>query len=161
MKVNENKIVSIYDENDRDTVGEFLDEILEHSLISSEAEMHLLYIQKAFEILRFHPLESILHKKIDVLITFQGYPRLKSYVVVKVLTVYPIYELRYAMNGNIHLRFLFFPMKHNGQSYYVFAKQFIKTRRPNMDQTNQMRDLAYQMYEDVLRNPGQYLEGTD
>ncbi len=65
------------------------------------------------------------------------------------------------MNGNEHLRFLFFPIEFKGQSNYVFVKCLIKTRIPNVDETNHMRDLTFQMYKKGKQDPGYYIEGTE
>jgi len=54
-----------------------------------------------------------------------------------------------------------FPFEYEGQSNYVFVKCFIKTLIPNVDETDQMRDLTYQMYKRVKKNPEHYLEGIE
>lgn len=65
------------------------------------------------------------------------------------------------MNGNEQLRFLFFPLAFDGNLHYVFVKFFRKTQKPPVDETNQMRDLAYKMYKVILQDSKQYLEGVE
>lgn len=75
--------------------------------------------------------------------------------------VKPIYELRYAMNENEHLRFTFFPFLYDGIESYVFVKVFTKTLVPPVNETNKMRDLTFQMYLRVFEDPKLYLEGEE
>ncbi|MBW8352054.1 hypothetical protein K0H71_21870 [Bacillus sp. IITD106] len=55
------------------------------------------------------PLDTLINSMTELTITFNGEERTRRYHLVKPLRVTPIYELRYAMNGNEHLRVLFFP----------------------------------------------------
>ncbi|REB05160.1 hypothetical protein DVB69_15455 [Sporosarcina sp. BI001-red] len=43
----------------------------------------------------------------------------------------------------------------------VIVKYFLKTRDPNVDDTDRMRDLTFEMYERVKRNPEYYIEGVE
>lgn len=126
-----------------------------------DAKLHLMFLNSAFNLLSVQSLENLINTRSEITITFNGEQRAKSYHLVKLLRVIPIYELRYAMNGNKHLRFLFFSFEHKGQSYYVFVKCFVKTRVPNVDETDLMRDLTFQMYKRVKENPEYYLEGIE
>lgn len=161
MNIKEHNLIMINDENGEDVVGDFLNQLYEESLESQDAKLHLMFLNSAFNLLSVQPLDTLINSRTEITITFNGEQRTKSYQLVKPLRVVPIYELRYAMNGNEHLRFLFFPFEHKGQSNYVFVKCFVKTRVPNVDETNVMRDLTYQMYERVKDNPDHYLEGID
>lgn len=161
MEINIHNILTINDENDVDSVGDFLETLREEAKTFPEAKMHLLFIERAFSLLSSQPLESLLHRRTTLTITIDGSPRTKSYELVKLLGVNPVYELRYAKNGNRHIRLLFFPYEYNGQSNYVFVKCFVKTKVPPVDETDKMRDLTYQMYLKVCQNPQDYLEGIE
>ncbi|MCJ7842309.1 hypothetical protein MUB24_15680 [Lederbergia sp. NSJ-179] len=161
MNINEHKLIMINDENDEDVVGGFLNKLYEESKQSQDAKLHLMFLQSAFNLLSVQSLENLINTRSELTITFNGEERTKHYHLVKPLRVIPIYELRYAMNGNKHLRFLFFPFEFKGQSHYVFVKCFVKTRVPNVDETDIMRDLTYQMYKRVKENPEYYLEGIE
>lgn len=160
MGANHN-IITMLDENNQDVVGGFLSQLSQESKYSQEAKLHLMFLQSAFNLLSVQPLENLLNKKTEITITFNGYPRTKRYELVKPLKVVPIYELRYALNRNEHLRFLFFPFRYENTSNYVFVKYVKKTLMPNVDETNEMRDLTYKMYKKVRSDPGYYLEGED
>ena len=153
-------IIAIADENDQDVVTDYLSMLDEESLHSLEAKTHRLFLQKAFELLNVTPLNQ-LQNSIELTIKVNGESRTKRYEVVKPLAVKPIYELRYAMNENEHLRFTFFPFLYKGIESYVFVKVFIKTKRPPVDETDRMRDLTYDMFQNVLSNPKLYLEGEE
>lgn len=161
MNINKHNIITMLDENNQDVVGGFLSQLSQESKYSEEAKLHLMFLQSALNLLSVQPLEDLLNKKTEITITFNGYPRTKRYELVKLLRVVPIYELRYAMSKNEHLRFLFFPFKYENTSNYIFVKYFKKTLIPNVDETNIMRDLTYEMYRKVCSNPGYYLEGED
>lgn len=161
MNIDKHNIKTLLDENNRDMVGEFLSQLYEESLYSNEAKLHLMFLQSALNLLSVQPLESLLNTRTELTITLNGHPRTKRYELVKPLKVPPIYELRYAMNQNEHLRFLFFPFLHKGESNYIFVKYFKKTLNPKVDETNIMRDLTYEMYKRVCLDPEYYLEGTD
>ncbi len=161
MNINKHNIITISDENNEDVVGNFFIQLAQESKYSEEAKLHLMFLQSALNLLSVQPLEDLLNKKTEITITFNGYPRTKRYELVKLLKVIPIYELRYAMNKNEHLRFLFFPLTYENTSNYIFIKYFKKTLIPNVDETNTMRDLTYEMYRKVCSNPGYYLEGED
>lgn len=160
MKIIKHKLVMINDENGEDIVGDFLNDLYESSKYSHTDKLHLMFLHSAFNLLSVQPLEKLMQSRTEMTITLNGEQRTKVYHLVKPLRVKPIYELRYAMNRNEHLRLLFFPIKRKGQSYYVFVKCFIKTRNPKVDETDLMRDLTYQMYLQVKQNPKDYLEGT-
>ncbi len=161
MRINKHNIITISDENNEDVIGNFFTQLAQESKYSEEAKLHLMFLQSALNLLSVQPLEDLLNKKTEITITFNGYPRTKRYELVKLLKVIPIYELRYAMNKNEHLRFLFFPLNYENTSNYIFIKYFKKTLIPNVDETNTMRDLTYEMYRKVCSNPGYYLEGED
>ncbi|MFC5591592.1 hypothetical protein ACFPRA_22155 [Sporosarcina soli] len=161
MNINKHNIITILDENNQDVVGEFLSQLSQESQSSEEAKLHLMFLQSAFNLLSVQPLENLINTMSEITITFNGFPRTKRYELVKPLKVVPIYELRYAMNRNEHLRFLFFPYLYKEASNYVFVKYFKKTLVPNVDETDIMRDLTNEMYKRVKLNPEYYLEGTD
>lgn len=157
MELNTHRILIIKDENGVDSVGDFIENLARQSKTDWEAKMHLLFINRAFRLLSTQPLDDLLNNKTTMTITISGQKRTKSYTLVKPLRLAPIYELRYALNGNQHIRFLFFPFIYKGQSNYIFVKCFIKTRKPPFDETDAMRDLTYQMYLKVRQNPQNYL----
>ncbi|WP_188737192.1 hypothetical protein [Oceanobacillus neutriphilus] len=150
----------IHDENDQNVVGEYLQNLYEKSKLSPKAKLHLMFLNSAFNLLSVQTLESLINKRTELTITLNGEQRTKHYHLVKPLRLIPIYELRYAMNGNEHLRFLFFPFQHRRQHYYVFVKCFIKMRTPRIDETDKMRNLTFEMYKRVKKNPEYYLEGN-
>jgi len=157
MGFNTHNILVIRDENDADSVGDFIETLAIKSENDREAKMHLLFIDQAFSLLSNQPIETLVNNRTTMTITIDGQKRTKSYTLVKPLRVVPIYELRYALDGNEHIRFLFFPFVYEGQSNYIFVKCFKKTRIPPVDETDVMRDLAYQMYLKIRRNPQIYL----
>ncbi|GIO19485.1 hypothetical protein J18TS1_25850 [Oceanobacillus oncorhynchi subsp. incaldanensis] len=161
MDINEYKLIMIHDENGQDVVGDYLQNLYEKSKSSPTAKLHLMFLHSAFHLLSVRELETLMNTRTELTITFNGEQRTKYYHLVKPLRVIPIYELRYAMNGNEHLRFLFFPFHYNGQHYYVFVKCLVKTRVPPVDQTDKMRNLAFAMYKKVKKNPAYYLEGAE
>ena len=116
--------------------------------------------ESAFNLLSVQSLENLINTRSEITITFNGEQRTRSYHLVKPLRVTPVYELRYGINRNEHLRFLFFPFEFKGISTYVFVKCFVKTRVPNIDETDIMRDLTYEMYKKVKSDPEYYLEGV-
>ena len=151
-------IVTIKDENGNDPVGDYLDSLEVASLTSLDAKINWTFLLKAFDTLSIGNLEVLCREMTQLDIMVNGQPRTKRYGLVKLLGVFPVYELRYALNGNDHLRLLFFPIEYEKQSFYVFTKVVIKTLNPNVDTTNQMRDLTHRLYLQVSRNPSQYLE---
>ncbi len=153
-------IIAIADENEQELVSEFMEQLAEESLHSFEAKMHYLFIQRAFELLSITPLEHLLQST-ELTIKIDGQYRTKRYQIVKPLRVEPIYELRYAMNGNEHLRFTFFPFNYNGSDSYIFVKVFKKTRIPPINETDKMRDLTFEMFKKVSQEPKLYLEGDE
>ncbi|MEB6549660.1 hypothetical protein MXL46_11240 [Heyndrickxia sporothermodurans] len=161
MNIKEHNLIMINDENGEDVVGDFLNHLYQKSKESDEAKLHLMFLNSAFNLLSVQPLDTLIKRRTEITITFNGEQRTRRYHLVKPLRVIPIYELRYAMSGNEHLRFLFFPFEYKDQSNYVFVKCFIKTLDPNIDETDRMRDLTYQMYERVKENPELYLEGIE
>lgn len=161
MNITKHNIITMLDENDQDVVGEFLSKLSQESQDSEEAKLHLMFLQSAFNLLSVQPLGNLLNTMTEIRITFNGYPRTKRYELIKPLKTVPVYELRYAMNRNEHLRFLFFPIQYKQASNYVFVKYFKKTLIPNVDETNEMRDLTYEMYQRVVLEPKYYLEGID
>jgi len=161
MNIDKHNIITLLDENNQDVVGGFLTQLSLESQYSEDAKLHLMFLQSIFNLLSVQPLENLLNTMTEITITFNGYPRTKRYELLKPLKVVPIYELRYAMNRNEHLRFVFFPYLYKEASNYVFVKYFKKTLIPNVDETDNMRDLTYEMYKRVRLNPEYYLEGTD
>ncbi|MBD7982979.1 hypothetical protein H9649_00180 [Sporosarcina sp. Sa2YVA2] len=161
MKIDKHNIITLLDENNQDVVGEFLSQLSKESQYTEEAKLHLMFLHSAFNLLSVQPLENLINTMTEITIILNGHSRTKRYELVKPLKVIPIYELRYAMNQNEHLRFLFFPFQYKGESNYIFVKYFKKTWNPTVDETNEMRDLTYQMYKRVQLNPEFYLEGTD
>ncbi len=161
MDIQKHSILTIDDENGINLVEEFFTRLGEKSKTSKEAKMHLMFLNSAFNLLSVNLLKDLLKEKTEITITIDGKERTKSYQLIKPLRVRPIYELRYAVNGNEHLRFLFFPIAHKGRSNYVFVKCFLKTRDPNVDDTDKMRDLTFEMYKRVKRNPEYYIEGVE
>lgn len=151
-------VVTIPDETGVDQSGTFLDGLLEQSKTSLEAKVHLTFIQQALTLLAHRPLNRLKRDRIKLSITIEQKEYTKEYQLVKPLAKKPIFELRYPMNSNEHFRALFFPVEHQENRYYVFVKSFIKTKIPPQDETNLMRDLAYNMYVKVTRNPGRYLK---
>lgn len=152
------QIITIADQNGLDSVGEYLDTLLEQSITDVEAKVHYTFIQLAFNKLSIGNLRTLCREKTQLDIRINNQPRTKRYQLVKLLGVTPVYELRYGINHNEHLRLLFFPILHNGNSYYVFTKAFIKTLVPDKDETDDMRDLTYQMYTEVIQEPNKFLE---
>lgn len=159
MNIIEHNLIMIEDENGENIVEDFIKQLSDESLVSQDAKLHLQFLSSAFNLLSVQPLDSLINSRTEMTISINGEQRTKSYQLVKPLRVVPVYELRYAMNRNEHLRFLFFPFEYEGESNYVFVKCFIKTRIPNVDETDRMRDLTYQMYQRVKANPVYYLEG--
>lgn len=157
MKIHKHNLIMIDDKNGIDVVGKFLMQLNMGSKHSFEAKLHLMFLHSAFNLLSVEPLEELTGGYTQLLITFEGQDKIKSYELVKALRVSPVHELRYAMNGNEHLRFLFFPFEFKGQSNYIFVEYFKITRSPNIDDTNIIRDLTYQMYLKVRQKPEYYL----
>ena len=157
MKKYQYNLIMIDDENGIDVVGNYLAQLNEESKYSTEAKLHLMFIQSAFNLLSVQPSEKLTDEYMELSITLNDEVRTKRYELIKPLRVSPIHELRYAMNGNEHLRFLFFPFEFKGQLNYIFVKAFMKTRVPRVDETNIMRDLTHKMYERVKLNPEDYL----
>ena len=153
-------IITIADENNQEVVSDFLERLRQQSFHSAEAKMHLLFILRALDLLTVTPL-SVLQDNVEITIDLDGMERTKRYEIVKPLGVKPIYELRYGLNENEHLRFTFFPFFYDGVESYVFVKVFKKTKQPPSDETDQMRDLTFQMFQRVLANPELYLKGED
>lgn len=161
MIKHEYNLIMIDDENGVDVVGDYLSKLNDESNYSEEAKLHLMFIQSAFNLLSVQPLDKLIDDYTELSITLNNEVRTKRYELIKPLRVSPIHELRYAMNGNDHLRFLFFPFDFKGQKNYVFVKVFKKTRVPRVDETNIMRDLTHKMYEKVKLNPEHYLSDLD
>lgn len=158
--MNYRPIIAIADENNEDIVNDYLIQLNEESLSSLDAKTHRLFIQKAFDLLNVTPLNK-LQDYTELTILVNGEERTKRYEIIKPLGVKPIYELRYAMNENEHLRFTFFPFLYKEVESYVFVKVFKKTLIPPVNETNKMRDLTYQMFLKVLKDPKLYLEGEE
>ncbi|MEK5149099.1 hypothetical protein MKX53_19130 [Psychrobacillus sp. FSL K6-4615] len=154
-------IITITDENDIDSVGEYLDALLFASKTNQNDMIHYTFLQLAFNKLSLANLKTLCRERTQLDIMVNGFPRTKKYQLVKPLGVVPIYELRYGISHNEHLRLLFFPIQHKGESYYVFTKAFIKTLEPDVDETDHMRNLSYQMYAEVIKEPTKYLEDDD
>lgn len=152
-------IITITDENDIDSVGEYLDALLLASKTNQEDMIHYAFLQVALNKLAIANLKTLCRERTQLDIKINGFPRTKRYQLVKPLGIIPIYELRYGITHNEHLRFLFFPIQHEGESYYVFTKAFIKTLEPDIDETDHMRNLSYQMYAEVIKEPTKFLEG--
>lgn len=153
-------IIAIADENEQELVADFLTQLDEESLTSVNAKTDRLFIQKAFDLLNVTPLNK-LQDYTEITILVDGQARTKRYEIIKPLGIKPIYELRYAMNENEHIRFIFFPFLYKGVESYVFVKVFKKTLIPPVDETNTMRDLTYQMFLRVYKEPKLYLEGEE
>ncbi|MFD1067313.1 hypothetical protein [Oceanobacillus locisalsi] len=159
MNISEYKLIMIDDENGQNVVRNFLQKLYEKSKTSLDAKLHLMFLNSAFNLLSVRKLETLINTRTELTITFNGEQRTKYYHLVKPLRLIPIYELRYAMSGNKHLRFLFFPFQYKRQYYYVFVKCFVKTRVPFVDETDKMRNLTFAMYKKVKEKPAYYLEG--
>lgn len=151
-------IITMIDETGSDPVGDYLDELELSSLTNEEDKVHRTFLQLALERLADGDLEVLCREMTQLDIIINGRPRTKRYQLIKLLGRIPIYELRYGMNRNEHLRLLFFPFQYKNQSFFVFTKVVIKTLIPNVDTTNQMRDLTHALYLKVMQNPKQYLE---
>lgn len=157
MKLHE--IITIEDEDNRDQVGEFLDKMLEKSRKSQEDKVHFAFLQKIFEKLSLSRLQVLCREKTQIDIIVNGQSRTKRYELVKPLRTLPIYELRYAMSGNEHLRLLFFPFVYEDVSHFVFVKALIKTLVPDVDETDIYKEQAYNLYLEVLKDPTNYFGG--
>ena len=156
MKLHE--IITIEDENNQDMIGMYMDMLLTESITSEKAKVHYTFLQKIFEELALGNLETLCAEKTQLDITVNGQPYTKKYEIVKPLRKAPVYELRYGLSGNEHLRLLFFPFTFENISYYLFVKVVVKTLIPNVNETNAMRDLTFNVYLDVKKNPKKYLE---
>lgn len=144
MNIIEHNLIMIEDENGENIVEDFMQQLSKESLVSQEAKLHLQFINSAFNLLSVQSLDNLINSRTEITITINEKQRTKSYQLVKPFKVVPSYELRYAMNGNEHLRFLFFPFEYGGESNYVFVKCFVKTRIPDVDETdpNEESDLS-------------------
>lgn len=159
MKIHQ--IVTILDENGIDHVGEFLSQLEMETFTNAKMKVHLAFLASLFDRLEFSDLKSLCKSPQELDVVVDGQQWTKRYTIVKPLRVIPIFELRYAMNGNEHVRFLFFPLVHKGMSYLIFTKAFIKSLNPRRDDTNKLRDLTYKLFLKVSEEPRKYLEGDE
>ncbi len=152
------RVITVKD-NGVDHVGDYLDWLLEQSKDDNDAKYHLAFIQFAIKRLSISDLDVLCREytQLDIMVGDESFS--KRYILAKPLAKAPIYELRYGISSNAHLRLLFFPYKYNGIEYIVFCYVFLKTRKPPKDETNLYRDKAYNMYQRVKREPEKYLEG--
>ncbi|MEK5071768.1 hypothetical protein [Sporosarcina sp. FSL K6-1508] len=157
MKLHE--IITVVDENNQDMIGEYLDNLLTDSVSSEKAKIHFTFLQKIFEKLAYSNLEILCSEKTQLDIKVNGQSFTKRYEIIKPLRKAPVYEVRYGLSRNEHLRLLFFPFTFEKVSYYIFVKVVVKTLIPDVNETNAMRDLTYNVYLDVKRTPKKYLEG--
>lgn len=151
-------IVTIQDETGIDAVDNYLDTLENQSITSLDAKVHRAFIQMALDRLAIGDLNVLCREKTQLDININGQPRTKRYELIKPLGLIPVYELRYGLSANEHLRLLFFPFSYEKMSFYVFTKVVIKTLEPNVDETNKMRDLTYILYKQVMQKPEEYLE---
>ncbi|MEX3625023.1 hypothetical protein [Viridibacillus arvi] len=156
--MNKHEIISILDEDGIDLFGEFLDDLLVKAKSDLNAKIHYTFLMRIFELLQNADIDVLSNEKTQIDIKVNGFVRTKRYQIVTLLQKKPIYELRYALSGNEHLRLLFFPIEYKSISFYVFSKAFIKTRVPSKDDTNKMRDLMHTLYLKVYAEPQNYLE---
>lgn len=146
-------IKTVLDENGQDVVNDFLNSIMEKS------EFHSKFIIVMLEQLQLSPLVNLISNPTQLTImTQEGYERTKRYILVKPLRKKPIYELRYGLSSNCHLRLLFFPISKNKKKYYLFTHAFVKTRIPPSDETDKFRDESYNLYRTFLENPDKFNE---
>lgn len=159
MKINE--IVTIEDENGIDMVGDFIDGLEGNSFVDAKLKVHIAFLDSLFDRLKYSNLDILCKTPQELSVIVDGQTWTKRYMLVKPLRVIPIYELRYAIDGNNHVRFLFFPFEYRGITYFIFTKVFIKSHVPPIDETNMMRDLTYKLFMKVKKVPQKYLEGDE
>lgn len=155
------EIISIEDENGVDELADLLDDFLNKSTTEEPYLIHYTFLLKLFDLLSTVNLETLVNQDQEITIDIHGFPRTKRYRIVKPLKKIPIYELRYGISRDEHLRMLFFPITYKETSFYVFSKAFIKHRTIQCDPTDQNRDLMYNLYIKVKTNPGTYLEEAE
>lgn len=148
------EVISLPDETGEDLMVNYMNDLGEEALNSTQENIKLNFLQVALELMETVPFNRLPDRSGErlmetLIIEINGKTYTRELELVKALGTQPIYELRVDLDRpHWCFRATFFPKYHDNQLYYCFVHPFEKVAGLG-DPTNHWRDQTYKVFHNV------------